>query len=237
MIPRSRRILAWLLLAAALAAGISLSARRREISERTHDGRRAVIEGRIFLRVPIPRGKGLEWVARRFTGTTRSLYRLKRYNPTRRRRRLVEARVPLDLLLPSYRLETLSALFPKDRWVVDGWEHVWQKGEKWTEVARWFTSSSRNAYNLEAANREAGRRPRPGTRVLIPHGLLLDCIRALRPHPRRREPRREKPPARVKPMKPAPEPAAADETRPRARRRSHGRQPGEGAGGPELRQG
>ena len=158
----------------------------------TKEGRRAAVEGLLFLRVPLSAKGGLAAAARTYTGAPKNLDLLKRYNPSPRKGRLREARIPLSLLLPAYAEETLTALFPEDRRTPAGWEHRWGKGPKgpketWSDLARWFTASAKNAGPLAAANRAAGRRPRPGRAVLIPDGLLLPSVRAIRPPPTGRE--------------------------------------------------
>ena len=151
----------------------------------TRSGRRACLEGAIFLRVPLPRRNGLAFAARRYTGSADNLKAIEAANPLSRKRRLVEARIPVSLLLPEYRDEALAALFPKDRRAPSGWEHVWGASprgakESWGDLARWFTGSARHAQNLSAANPKA-RRPKAGAVVLIPEGLLIQGIRAITP--------------------------------------------------------
>lgn len=127
-------------------------------------------------------------VAKKYTGSTRNLRILLSLNKTSRRRRLLEARVPIGILLPAYRDEALKALFPRDKRVANGWEHAWGHSplgnkESWADVARWFTGKSKYGNNIAAANPRVGRRPGRGTRVLIPSGLLISNIRAIKPPP------------------------------------------------------
>lgn len=154
----------------------------------THAGRTASVEGLVFLRVPLPRRHGFAIIARRYTGSSRNARIIERYNRRPRRGRLLEARIPLHLLTARYMKEALSALFPKDRRTSEGWEHVWGasplgRRESWADLARWFSGGSKYANNLADANRKAGRRPKPGTRVLIPDGLLIDAMRERLPAP------------------------------------------------------
>jgi N-acetylmuramoyl-L-alanine amidase len=171
-------VAAFALLSLPLGAGESFCAP-------TRSGRRACIEGAIFLRVPLPKKSGLAYAARKYTGSADSLQALETANPLSKRRRLAEARIPVDLLLAEYRDEAMAALFPKDRRTSSGWEHVWgtsPRGEKetWSDLARWFTGSSRHAQNLSAANPKV-RKPKAGTAVLIPEGLLLSALRKIPP--------------------------------------------------------
>ncbi|MEW5764660.1 MAG: N-acetylmuramoyl-L-alanine amidase family protein [Acidobacteriota bacterium] len=150
----------------------------------TQQGRRAVVEGPVFLRVPLTAQGGLNAATVTFTGSAGNLAAVQKYNPVRKGRRLREARIPLSLLRPAYAREALIGLFPDDRRTAGGWEHVWATGPKgaqetWADLARWFTEGAKNAGAIEAANRAAGRRPRKGAKVLIPDGLLLPSIRAL----------------------------------------------------------
>lgn len=159
----------------------------------TREGRRAVVEGLVFLRVPVSGKGGLSAAARKYTGDVKNEQTLRRYNPAPRKGRLREARIPLALLLPAYAEETLKALFPEDQRTSAGWEHRWGKGpsgpkETWADLARWFTPSAANAGPLAAANRAAGRRPRTGRAVLVPDGLLFPAVRALKPPSAGKEP-------------------------------------------------
>jgi len=151
----------------------------------TREKRRATWEGRIYLRVPVP-GGGLKAVAKTYTGDPGNEAAIRKATPHKRRSRITEARVPFDLLLPPFREEVLSALFPGDRRVSQGWEHRWKEGplagwESWEAVASWFTGSSKNAPNLKASNEAAGTRPEAGCAVLIPEGILWRPIRDLPP--------------------------------------------------------
>jgi N-acetylmuramoyl-L-alanine amidase len=151
----------------------------------TSQGRRAVVEGPAFLRVPLSAKGGLKAASIQYTGSAGNLPAVQKYNPVRKGRRLREARIPLALLTPAYTEEVLEALFPEDRRVAGGWEHVWGAGPKgaqetWADAARWFTDGAKTAGALEAANRPAGRRPKKGAKILIPNGLLLPSVRALK---------------------------------------------------------
>lgn len=204
-----RRPWAWLLVSLSLTMALSwpLAAVSRPQPVRTREGRRACLEGAIFLRVPLPRREGFAWVARRYTGNHENARAIERFNPRPRRGRLTEVRVPFDLLLPAYRTEALKALFPKDRRTSEGWEHVWGQPstggrESWAEAAAWFTGSVRNAASLRHANPKLPARPKRGSRVLIPEGLLLPALRAMHPPP--------PPPGPGLPPRPSAHPAAAE---------------------------
>lgn len=178
------------LLAAVLTAAILLplpAPAAQSLCAPTKAGRRVCLEGAIFLRVPLPKKNGLVHAARVYTGSADNLQALEAANPLAKRRRLTEARIPVSLLLPEFRDEALAALFPKDRRTSSGWEHVWGADpmgarETWADLARWFTGSPRHAQNLSAANPKA-RKPKAGTAVLIPEGLLLPALRDIQPPP------------------------------------------------------
>ncbi len=154
----------------------------------TRNGRNASIEGIIFLRVPLGRRHSLRKAALRYTGSTANLRKLKRFNHRSHRHPLLEARIPIGLLLPRYRDEALRALFPKDRRTANGWEHVWGSSplgrrESWADIARWFAGASKYGNSVAASNTGVGRHPGPGARVLIPAGLLIPAIRAIKAPP------------------------------------------------------
>ncbi len=151
----------------------------------TENRRSATWEGKLYLRVPMPKG-GFKSIAKKYTGNAGSENAIRKATPRKRGRKITEARVPFDLLLPAYRKEVLGALFPQDRRVTQGWEHPWKKGplakwESWGAVASWFTGSSKNAPNLKEANKAAGSKPKNGEVILIPEGLLWKPIKELPP--------------------------------------------------------
>jgi len=154
----------------------------------TKERRLATWEGRLYLRVPVPRRNGLSSVAKKYTGKTSNARLIKKATPHNRGRRIVEARVPFRLLLPQYRTEVLSALFPEDRRVEGGWEHRWKEGplakwETWGSLCSWFTGSSRNVTKVRKANGMRDRNPARGQTVLISDDLLWKPIRELPPPP------------------------------------------------------
>ncbi|OYW05977.1 MAG: hypothetical protein B7X11_01440, partial [Acidobacteria bacterium 37-65-4] len=168
----------------------------------TKEGRRACIEGALFLRVPVPKKGGVRSVARRFTGgadNARDILRASRLSP---KKRPVEVRIPLDLLLPAYRDETLRALFPFDERTNEGWRHAWGSSplgtrETWQDLARWFCGSPKRESELRKTNAKAGARPAARTWILIPEGLLADALAEIEPLP----------PAPPAPYHPGPAPA------------------------------
>ncbi len=211
-------LLLWLIVALCLG-GVAVAAASRGGYVATKEGRRACIEGALFLRVPVPRKGGVAAVARRFTGSvenTQDIFRASRVSP---KKRPVEVRIPLDLLLPLYRDEVLKALFPDDERASDGWRHVWGgsplgKAETWRDVALWFAGSPKRASDLERANPKAGSRPKNRTAVLIPEGFLADALAEIEPPPpppamAEQGPAAREPSPRVPPGAPSPSPAPA----------------------------
>jgi len=159
-----------------LAAPFALAAASpKEISVPTRDGRRAVIEGDLFLRVPVPKKGGLAAVAKRYTGDAAREKDLLPFNRVRKGRRLTEARVPAALLTPAYARELQAALFPDDARTKEGWEHRFERGS-WSDLARWFTGDAGNAPNLKAANKKL-RTLKKGDHVFVPYGLLREPFR------------------------------------------------------------
>ncbi len=196
----------------------------RTVSVATKQGRRAVIEGDIYLRVPVPKRGGLRAVALRYTGDSGDDELIAKANPRRRGRRLVEARIPFDLLSQLYADETIAALFPKDRRTKNGWEHRWERGS-WSDLARWFARDAKSGPNLREANRKI-KRFRRGELVFIPYGLLGEPFRRFgqggeeerqppKPQPAEEEPPVAPPPAPSEPPPPRP-PAAEEQAQPDA---------------------
>jgi len=177
--------LAWFTLAAGMGDRAAW-AQGRGAYVPTKEGRRACIEGALFLRVPVPRKGGVTAVAKRFTGgadNAEDILRASRVSP---KKRPVEVRIPLDLLTPAFRDEVLGALFPKDERVPQGWRHEWGcsplgSKETWQDMALWFCGSSKRDAELRKANLKAGTRPKVGTSVLIPEGVLADALAEIEP--------------------------------------------------------
>lgn len=144
----------------------------------TREGRSAAVEALLFLRVPYPKKGGLKAVATKYTGLEANLRALEKHNPQARKKRTASVRIPVELLLPAYRLEALTALLPQDKRVAGGWEHRWGtsplgEDETWEDLALWMTGSRAKASSLRSANPGAGRKPKKGAAVLVPETLLL----------------------------------------------------------------
>jgi N-acetylmuramoyl-L-alanine amidase len=134
----------------------------------------------------------------------------------------VRLSVPWAVLAGSYRVEAIRALFPRDRRIPAGWEHVilapWGgDGESWWEMAEWWCGDGRLYRDLRAANPQVALFPAAGDRVLIPSKLLLPEFRRLAPEapgptaPARRPPTPTTPPGAGPPAatpQPSPAPAA-----------------------------
>ncbi len=197
----------WLLLLLCLGTLTSAWAQDRGAYVPTREGRRACIEGALFLRVPVPKKGGVKAVARRLTGGADNAREILRASGFSANKRPAEVRIPLDLLLPAFRDETLKGLFPSDERTNEGWRHAWGSSplgpkETWQGLARWFCGSAKRDGELRRANPKAGPRPAAGTWILIPEGLLADALAEI-------EPPAAKPPVRAPAGPPAPMPAPA----------------------------
>lgn len=164
-----------------LLAGTALWAERKPAPVPTREGRSASIEGPVFLRVPVGKKGGIPAAALKYTGDAENAKAIEKLNPRPRKGRTLEVRIPLELLLPAFRLEALSALFPKDKRTASGWDHVWGESplgeeETWDDVALWFSGSRRFSSKLRQANSGAGRRPKSGSTVHLPAGLLIPAL-------------------------------------------------------------
>jgi N-acetylmuramoyl-L-alanine amidase len=152
----------------------------------TKEGRRACLEGALFLRVPVPKKGGVAAVAKKYTGSADNAQEILDASRLSGKKRPVEVRIPLDLLTPAYVDEVMVALFPDDERTAEGWSHTWGssprgKAETWQDVARWFCGSPKRATELAKDNRKAGAHPKPGAVVLVPEGLLADAIAEMEP--------------------------------------------------------
>ncbi len=206
-----------LILAAAaffLAVALGTQARSsssKTVSVATRQGRRAVVEGDIYLRVPVLKKGGLRAVAIRYTGDAGNAEPIAKANPRRKGRRLLEARIPFDLLSRPYADEVIGALFPKDRRTKNGWEHRWERGS-WSDLARWFARDPKSGPNLREANKRV-KHFRRGEHIFIPYGLLGEQFRGFgqgaeeerAPQP---TPATEEPPATPPPPPAVPPPQA-----------------------------
>lgn len=138
---------------------------------KTKEGRRACIEGTIFLRVPYSRKNDLDHIAEKFTGSKKNSSKILKYNPKLKSAKYKEIRIPLDLLLPVYRIETISALYPEDKRVEDGWLHKYS-GEGLWSVAKLFCGSSKKMKDLKEMLK--GIEPKKGDSILIPEKILSE---------------------------------------------------------------
>ncbi len=140
---------------------------------RTKEGRRACIEGSIFLRVPYPKKGGIDYIAEKFTGEKKNSSKILKFNPKPKRGKYVEIRIPLNLLLPAYKIETISALFPEDRRIEGGWLHKYKR-EGLSTVAKLFCGSSKKTAELKKALK--GIEPKKGELILIPEKILSESF-------------------------------------------------------------
>jgi N-acetylmuramoyl-L-alanine amidase len=196
-------LLLGLLLLAFASGAFAKTAASSVVSVPTKQGRRAVIEGDLYLRVPVPRKGGLRAVAARYTGDPGDDELIAKANPARRGKRLSEARIPFDLLSQPYADEVIGALFPKDRRSENGWDHYWTRGS-WSDLARWFSRDAKSGPNLKEANRKV-RRLRQGERIFIPYGLLGEAFR----HFGQKAEEEQAPPPKPAAEEPKPKPEAA----------------------------
>ncbi len=184
--PRPSR---WFVLGLALAVAVlalPLPAKENTDCVPTKEGRRACLEGALFLRVPVPKKGGVAAVAKKFTGSAENAQDILSASRLSGRKRPVEVRIPLDLLTPVYVDEVMGALFPDDERSSEGWSHTWGssprgKAETWQDVARWFCGSPKRAKEIAKENRRAGELPKQGTVVLVPEGLLSDALAEMEP--------------------------------------------------------
>ena len=101
---------------------------------------------------------------------------------TRRLLRDVRYRVPYECLLPSYRQELLTALFPEDGAASSGWRHQVRRGdggqlETLWSIARWFTGSGENYREIRTFNDLKDETIAVGQAILVPTRLLLPIFR------------------------------------------------------------
>jgi len=184
---------------------------------KTREGRRAAIEGSIFLRVPYPKKGGFGYVAEKYMGDRKKSSVLLNYNPSPKKKRLSEVRILLKDLLPAYQVEVISALFPDDRRVAAGWNHK-VSGESLTQLAKWFCGSTKK---VEALGKALGKKAlRNGDVVVVPEAMLVEPFRGMKPAEEQKTAQPVKEPAApqpmigpVKPAFPAPVEISADDAR------------------------
>lgn len=159
-----------------VSAGTSDSFKSRYV--KTKEGRRACIEGSIFLRVPCPQKNCSSFAAKKYLGDIKKSGALLKYNPSLKRKRLSEVRIALADLLPVYRIETISALFPEDKRVEKGWQHK-VGNETVGQLARWFCGSTKKSGELL---KTLGKKQlKQGESVVIPEHLLIKAFSAIPP--------------------------------------------------------
>lgn len=149
-----------------------LSAKKDDFSNfyvKTTEGRKACIEGSIFLRIPYPNKGGFEFLAEKYTGDKKNAPKIRNFNPKPKNGKYREIRIPLDFLLLVYKVETITALFPEDKRTENGWLHKY-KGEGLWSVAKWFCGTSKKSVELKKSLKNV--EPKKGDFILIPEKLL-----------------------------------------------------------------
>ena len=175
-------MIAALLLAAAIAGGTVVTV---ELSPRERvEWRRG--EPPAVLVLPHA-GEGWRQLAIRLTGASGREAALRRANPgVVRPLRDIRVRVPWELLASGLRVAAVKELFPGDRRVAEGWEHVvtapWDgQAETWWEMAQIFAGAGTDYQALRQANNEVPLFPRKGDVVLVPTTLVAAELRRLKP--------------------------------------------------------
>ncbi|MCX7829678.1 MAG: N-acetylmuramoyl-L-alanine amidase [Acidobacteria bacterium] len=154
----------------------AISARKegeKSLYVKTKEGRRACIEGGIFLRVPFPKKGGIDFVAEKYTGDKTNSQKIAKYNPKPKKGKLSEVRIPIEILLPVYKIEAITALFPEDKRIEGGWLHKYD-GEGLWAVAKWFCGSSKKIGEIKKELK--GKEPKKGETFLIPDKILSDTF-------------------------------------------------------------
>ncbi len=132
-------------------------------------------------------GEGWRQLAARLSGPGGRADELREENPgVRVPLRDVRVRVPWELLAAERRVAALRALFPLDRRIAAGWEHVvgapWDgEAETWWEMAQLLCGEGSIYHALRAANETLPLFLRRGDHVLIPTRLLVPELRRLPP--------------------------------------------------------
>ncbi len=136
---------------------------------KTNEGRRACVEGKIFLRVPYSKKGGMEAIADKYCGDKKLTKEIFKYNPRAKKGGYKEVRIPLELLLPSYQIETIFALFKEDKRVEEGFLHKYN-GESFETLTKYFCSSQKDLTKLKKSLN--GKLPKKDEYLLIPASLL-----------------------------------------------------------------
>jgi len=171
-----------LVLAAAAASAPAVTA---ELSPRERvEWRR----GALPVVLALPRaGEGWRQLAVRVAGAASREAALRRANAgIGRPLRDVRVTVPWELLAAELRVAAVRGLFPGDRRVTEGWEHVvaapWNgEAESWWEIAQVLAGEGADYHALRRANPQAPLFPSAGDRVIVPEALLRPELRRLRP--------------------------------------------------------
>lgn len=176
------------MLLTALALAAALAASREAVVVTLTGGDR--VEWRrgdqpALLALPRP-GEGWLELAERLAGSRRRADALRAANPKLAAPlRDVRMRVPWELLSGPRRVEAARALFPADRRVDDGWEHVvvapfGGEAESWWELAERYCGDGARYPRLREANPGSGLFPVSGARVLVPASGLSAEFRSVR---------------------------------------------------------
>ena len=177
-----RAVIAGLLLAAAATSGLGITLTLSP-TERL-EWRRG--DSPVLLVLPRS-GEGWRQLAARVTGSVGQDDDLREENPgVRVPLRDVRVRVPWELLAPGLRVAVLKALFPLDRRIDEGWEHVvgaqWGgEPENWWEMAQLLCGEGSVYHVLRGANAGIPLFPQRGDHVIVPARLLIAELRRLPP--------------------------------------------------------
>jgi N-acetylmuramoyl-L-alanine amidase len=175
-------VIAGLLLAAAATSGLGITLTLSP-TERL-EWRRG--DSPVLLVLPRS-GEGWRQLAARVTGSVGQDDDLREENPgVRVPLRDVRVRVPWELLAPGLRVAVLKALFPLDRRIDEGWEHVvgapWGgEPENWWEMAQLLCGEGSVYHVLRGANAGIPLFPQRGDHVIVPARLLIAELRRLPP--------------------------------------------------------
>ena len=139
----------------------------------------------VLLALPRP-GEGWLDLAGRLAGNRNRAGALRSANPSMPAPlRDVRVRVPWELLSGARRVEAARALFPADRRVDEGWEHVvvapfGGEAESWWELAERYCGDGVRYPRLRDANPGSGLFPATGARVVVPTACLTAEFRGVR---------------------------------------------------------
>jgi len=174
--PLRKLLFAFFILLFLFSSLASEKVREKNLYVKTKEGRKACIEGTIFLRVPYPKKGGIDYASEKYTGDKKNSAKILKFNPKPKKGKLSEIRIPLDLLLPVYQIETITALFPEDKRVEEGWTHKYN-GEGLWATAKWFCGSSKKMAELKKELK--GKEPKKGEVFVIPNKILSQTFSAI----------------------------------------------------------